>query len=119
MEAFFNNARPITQNILGILDANSSTDGEHDALKFLQRYIRGLDSKAMLQFLRFTTAMDILVDDIKLEISFTQSEGLVSRPIAHTCGPLHELPSTYTNFVDLRKEFNNILVKDDWNMHIM
>eukprot|EP00794_Sanderia_malayensis_P001011 gene1011-331_t len=119
VEAFFNNARPTTKKILGILDANPSTDGERDALKFLQRYIRGLDSKAMLQFLRFTTAMDIVVDNIKLEISFIRSEGLGSRPIAHTCGPLLELPSTYTNFVDLRKEFDNILVKDDWNIDIM
>eukprot|EP00794_Sanderia_malayensis_P020825 gene20825-22869_t len=119
MEAFFNNARPTTKKILGILDVNPSTDGERDALKFLQRYIRGLGSKAMLQFLRFTTAMDIVVDNIKLEISFIRSEGLGSRSIAHTCGPLLELPSTYTNFVDLRKEFNNILVKDDWNIDIM
>ena len=47
-------------------------------------------------------------------ISNPQSEGerdarSEARSIAHTCGPLLEIPSTYANYVDLREDFMNIL----------
>ena len=41
----------------------------------------------------------------KLEVAFTKLEGVGCRPIAHTCGPVLELPSTYANFVELREQF--------------
>lgn len=84
----------------------------------LQRYMRGLDNAKLVQFLRFTTASDVLITN-KIEVSFTRLEGASSRPIAHTCGPLLELPSTYSNFVELRQQFNNILEKSSWEMDIM
>ena len=48
-----------------------------------------------------------------------KSEGLALRPIARTCGPVLELPSTYTNFVELREEFTNIMNKDKWEIDIV
>lgn len=66
---------------------------ERDAFKFLQRFVRGLEMPKLLQFLRFTTAMDVMIDK-KIEVAFIKCEGLRSRPIAHTCGPLLEIPST-------------------------
>ena len=83
-----------------------------------QNEMRGLDNAKLIQFLRFTTASDVLITN-KIEVSFTRLEGASSRPIAHTCGPLLELPSTYSNFVELRQEFNNILEKSNWEMDIM
>jgi len=68
--------------------------------------------------LRFTTASAILITS-KLEVAFTKLEGVGCRHIAHTCGPVLELPSTYANFVELREQFNNILEKDTWEMDIM
>lgn len=55
----------------------------------------------------------------KLEVTFTKFEGAACRPIAHTCGPFLELPSTYSNFDELREQFNNILEKDMWEMDKM
>lgn len=72
----------------------------------------------LLQFLRFTTAMDVMIDK-KIEVAFIKCEGLRSRPIAHTCGPLLEIPSTYANFVELREAFMNILNRDNWEMDII
>ena len=101
-----------------ILVAQPNTDAERYALKFLQHYIRGLDNGKLIQFPRFTTASDVLITN-KLEVTFTKFEGAACRPIALTCGPLLELPSTYSNFVELREQFNNILEKDMWEMDIM
>ena len=72
----------------------------------------------LLQFLRFTTAMDIVIDK-KIEVTFIKCQGLRARPIAHTCGPLLEIPSTYANYVELREDFMNILNRDNWEMDII
>ena len=71
-----------------------------------------------VQFLRFTTASDVMISN-QIEIAFTKLEGVACRPISHTCEPLLELPSTYSNFVELREQFNNILNKGNWEMDIM
>ena len=36
-------------------------------------------------------------------------KGLGRAPIAHTCGPVLELPSTYCSYNELRGEFTNLL----------
>lgn len=62
--------------------------------------------------------MDIMVDK-KIEVTFIKCEGLSARPIAHTCGPLLEIPSTYANYAELREDFMNILNRDTWEMDII
>ena len=118
IQGLYDTLKPTTKKVLEILAAQPNTEAERDAFKFLQRYIRGLDNTKLIQFLRFTTASDILITS-KLEVAFTKLEGVGCRPIAHTCGPVLELPSTYANFVELREQFNNILDKDTWEMDIM
>ena len=110
---------PTPKKVLHNLSCNPQTDAEKDALKFLQRYIRGLDTERLAKFLRFTTGMDVMGRE-KLHVSFLSSHGLSSRPIAHTCAPLLELPTTYNNFVELREEFENILnQKISWDIDIV
>ena len=92
---------PTNKEVLENLVAQPNTDAERDARKFLQRYIGGLDNGKLIQLLRSSTASDVLITN-KLEVTFMKFEGAACRPIAHTCGPLLELPSTYSNFVELR-----------------
>ena len=75
--------------------SNPVTEGGRNAFNFLQKFIRGLDSSKILQFLRYTTRMDAMKKGMKIEVTCMKVEGLSSRPIAHTCGPLLEIPSTY------------------------
>ena len=56
------------------------------------------------KFLRFTTGMDILVGK-NIEVTFIKCEGLGARPIAHTCRPVLEIPSTYSNYVEFREDY--------------
>ena len=118
IQGFYDRINSTNKKVLNSLEAQPNTEAERDALKFLQRYIRGLDNAKLIQFLRFTTASNVLITN-KIEVSFTRLEGASSRPIAHTGGPLLELPSTYSNFVELRQEFNNVLEKSNWEMDIM
>ena len=44
----------------------------------------------LVQFLRFTTGMDIMAGK-NIEVGFIKCGGVASRPIAHTCGLLLEI----------------------------
>ena len=116
--AFYDKLKPTNKKVLDSFVSLPSTDGERDAFKFLQRFVRGLDETKLLQFLCFTTGMDVMQEK-KIEVMYTKNEGLGSRPIAHTCGPVLEIPSTYPNFVELREEFTNILNKNNCEIDIV
>ena len=118
IQGLYDTLKPTTKKVLQILAAQPNTEAERDAFNFLQRYVRGLDNTKLIQFLRFTTVSDILTTT-KLEVAFTKLEGVGCRPIAHTCGPVSELLSTYSNFFEVREQFNNILDKNNWEMDIM
>ena len=119
---FFTVQSSIHSPVFRILAVQSSNFWQSSLQKFWQSSLQNFGSPVfsvkLSQFLRFTTTSDVLLSS-KIEISFTKLEGASSRPIAHTCGPLLELPSTYSNFVELWKEFHNILSKDSWEMDIM
>ena len=72
---------PTNKKVLDMLVANPTNDAERDALKFLQRFIRGLEMSKLVKFLCFTTTMDVVAGN-KLNISFIKSEGFGSRLIA-------------------------------------
>ena len=54
---------------------------------------------------------DVLLKDQKISISFYLVDGLGRRPVAHTCGPLLEVPCTYQSYNELAEEFTNIMRK--------
>ncbi|XP_028390701.1 uncharacterized protein LOC114515611 [Dendronephthya gigantea] len=118
LEALYESVKPTNKKVLQLLQAQPNTEGERDALKFLQRYIRGLDACNLGHFLRFTTGADILIVE-HLTVSFVKFDGVYKSPIAHTCGPVLELPSTFQDFCELRNTFNNILSKPDWELDIV
>ncbi|XP_078381409.1 uncharacterized protein LOC144664170 [Oculina patagonica] len=79
IEALYHSLKPTTKKVLSCLFSNPVNEGERDAFKFLQRFIRGLDMSKLQKFLQFTTGMDILVGK-KLEVTFIKCEGLSARP---------------------------------------
>ena len=52
----------------------------------------------------------LVVEGINLTFKKNESK-FTRRPIAHTCGPCLELPSTYSNLCELREHFLDILKK--------
>ena len=67
----------------------------------------------------FLTGAEILVVEA-IKVTFRTNESkFTRRPIAHTCGPCLELPSTYSNFCELREEFSSIHKKSALEMDIV
>ena len=61
LEAFYDSIKPTNKKVRQLLVAKREINGERDALKFLQRYIRGLDEQNLGHFLRFTAGADVLI----------------------------------------------------------
>ena len=105
---YYSSANSTDKGVISLLNVEPKSDAERDCLRFLQRYIRGLDKSQLIKFLRFTTGSDIIAVD-KITVDFIKSDGMQRRPIARTCGPVLELSYTYQNFCELREEFQNVL----------
>ncbi len=104
----YEDKRPITRRILKLLDVSPQSQAESKCLRFLQQYIRGLDVVGLRKMLRFVTGSDVVSVD-KIQVIFTSLDGLARRPVAHTCGPVLELPSTYSSYQELRSEMESTL----------
>ena len=69
--------------------------------------------------MKFITGSDLLTVP-SIDVTFIKYENEFSRrPIAHTCSPSLELPSTYNSFCELREEFTNNHRQNNWEMSII
>lgn len=107
----YEDKKPTTKKLLKLLEASPSTQAENQSFRFLKQYIRGLDDIGLRRMLRFMTGSDVVCVD-NIDIMFTPAEGLGRRPVAHTCGPVLELPRTYASYPELRTEFDGILINN-------
>ena len=55
----------------------------------------------------------------EVTVEFFESSGFTRSPIAHTCGRVSKVPSTYENCPSIRCEFNNLLSSKIWVMDIV
>lgn len=109
---------PTNKKVLALLKVDSDNESERDSFNFLKRYIKGLDETGIRNFLRFTTGSESIIVD-SITISFIISTTTFQRrPIAHTCGPMLELP-IYTNLGEMREDFSKILSLSRWEMDIV
>ena len=101
---------PTNKKVLSMLDSAPQNNGERAALDYLKCFIRGMDQPQLKSFLQYVTGADIICVK-SIIVNFSRLEGFAWRPIAHTCGAVLELPSTYNTFPELREEFTSILAK--------
>ena len=116
---FYEDMKPTSKKVVNILDASPQNEAQRNALAHLVRYVKSLGSN-VCAFLQYTTGADIIVEGHKLKVTFTDLNGLQRRPVAHTCGPLLELPCTYQYYNELVEEFSSILrEKSAWSFDIV
>lgn len=105
--------------ILKLIKSQPATDQERQCLDHLKKYIRSLQGKSLSLFLQFITGSDIISCDT-IEVAFSALDGASRRPVAHTCGPLLEIPSSYQSHNELSEEFSELLQhKEAWHFNIV
>ena len=109
---------PTAKKLITLLKSDPRDDSERDAFSYFKRFIRGLPEPDLGKLVKFITGSDLLTVP-SIDVTFIKYENEFSRrPIAHTCSPSLELPSTY-NFCEIREEFTNILRQNNWEMSII
>ena len=83
----------------------------------LQRFIKSADQSKAEKILRFFTGANVICVE-KIQVSFNGESGLGRRLVAHTCGPVLEVPYTYLSYPEFRVEFDNILSSNYLDMDI-
>lgn len=113
-DKFFTSIQPTSKKVARCIRAEPKTEAESTTLKYLKKFIGGLDDQPQMlrHFLRFVTGADCLCID-GIEVTFSQGQRL---PVAHTCGCVLELPTTYSTYPEFRAQLNSILSAGDWSM---
>ena len=119
LKQFFEEVQPTPRRLLALLKAKPNDSAEIDSLNIFKRYVCGVSSVVLKRLLKYLTGSDIIIVE-KIDVIFVKPESSICRrPIAHTCGPTLELPSTYNTYCELREEFTNILEQTNWEMGIV
>ena len=100
--------KPSAKRLINLLDAKPKSDADRACLDHLKRYIKSLDESMMGGFLQFITGSNIITV-ANIASSFNSNEGHSRGIVAHTCGPLLEVSSTYQSYNELPEDFSNIL----------
>ncbi|XP_044179577.1 uncharacterized protein LOC122961059 [Acropora millepora] len=119
LENLYDIKRPTAKKILKLIKSEPATDQERQCLDHLKKYIRSLQGKSLSLFLQFITGSDIISCDT-IEVAFSALDGASRRPVAHTCGPLLEIPSSYQSYNELSEEFSELMQhKEAWHFNIV
>ena len=116
-EKFYESCKPTVKKVLSMIKSKPANNSQRAALSYLQRYIRGLDDEKLTKFLRFCTSATMLCVE-SIEVTYTDLDGAALRPVAHTCGSVFELPTTYQSFPQFRQEMNSIFTSEYWDIDI-
>ena len=108
IKIMYGSLKPTPKKVCDLLAANPQTREEAQSLRFLQQYIRAQNEEGLGTLLRFLTASPVMTAT-QISVQFTNTTGLARRPVAHTCGPMLELPTSYTSYRDFRSEWQAVL----------
>ena len=102
MGAFYDKLKPTNKKVLDSFVSLPSTDGERDAFKFLQRFVRGLDETKLLQFLCFTTGMDVMQEK-KIEVIYKKMKVWAQDPLLIHMGLCWKYPQHILTLLSFAK----------------
>ena len=108
MSVMYVEKKPSSKRIIKLLDIELKSDSERACFDHLKRYIKSLDDNMLAGFLQFITGSDIITVE-RIKVSFNATEGITRAIVAHTCGPVLELSSTYQTYNELSEELSNTL----------
>ena len=104
-----------SQRVLASIDDPEELDMcQTRVLEYLKQFIGNMKTEEVRRFLRFVTGYSVLLNN-RITVMFTALSGLARRPIAHTCGCIIELPSSYMPYPEFERE----LSAHAWQMDIV
>eukprot|EP00794_Sanderia_malayensis_P002513 gene2513-2902_t len=115
IDKIYDIGKPTAKKLVYLFKMQRRNEKELEALGFLKKLVRSLTSKDAGKFLRFATGADTICVE-KIKVTFNNLSGMQRRVVAHTCGPVLELPTTYQSYVEFKKEMLSILRSGYWNM---
>ena len=99
---------PTPKKVCKLFEAEPGNESERQCFfDHLKRFVRSLDDNLLSGFLQFVTGSNIISVD-RIQVSFDANDSALRCPVAHTCGPLLVIPSTYQSYNELSEEFSNI-----------
>ena len=119
VDELYSKLKPTPKKVLNLLELSESltSKDEMTTFDFLKKFVRILRQDDLMKFLRYSTGADVVcVENIK--VMFTKCSGAGRAIIAHTCGPVLEVPTTYEDYAAFQGEFLNTLSSGYWNMDI-
>ena len=111
--------KPTSKRVIKLLHAEPSSDAERASIDYLKRFVKSLDDSRLAGLLQFITGSNIITVE-RIKVAFTDSVGAGRCIVAHTCGPLLELPSTYQTYNELSVEFSKTLTNSfAWSFDVV
>ena len=99
-----------------ILEPLNMNSAEQRVFNYFLQFIGSLSPDELRLLLRFMTGSSVVLADT-IGVTFNATSGMSRFPIAHTCSPAIELPSTYSTYPDFDHDFRCILdSKYSWLM---
>ena len=119
LENLYEVKRPTAKKKIKLIKSEPATEQERQCLDHLQKYIRSLSGETLSLFVQYISGSNVIAFD-RIEVGFTTLGGTARRPIAHTCGQLLEIPSTYQSYNELSEKFSELLQqRDSWQFNIV
>lgn len=104
----YDRCKPTPKKVCDLFVANPMTKEQSQSLRYLMQFVRAQDDEGLGKLLRYMTSSCIM--SVKsMTIEFRDMSGIARRPIAHTCGPVLELPSTYASYREFRSKWQSVL----------
>ena len=118
MAEMYEAKNPTGKKVIKLLAANPQNELERNSFDHLKRYIKSHEG-GLKSFLQFTTGSDVIAVT-GITVSFNSLDGAHRSPIAHTCGPVLEVPTTYQSYNELAEEFAHLISnKEAWGFTIV
>ena len=81
---------------------------EERVFRYFMQFIGSLDLDELRLLMHFMTDSSVMLST-EIGVIFSGSTGVARLPIAHTCSPAIELPSTYATYPDFVHDFKCVL----------
>lgn len=104
--SIYNLCQPTAQRIIDQVYMVRKDPKDGQIMRWMQRYLKICSNKALVNFLRFCTATDVMRPGcrIKVQTEFMPPEAI--RPKSRTCFGIIILPRNYTSFAQLRRNLD-------------